>query len=257
MTTTNSVKRRYAWIPDRPDPRDLIFAPRVDLLLLPRHIDLRSSCSPVEDQGQLGSCTGNASVGALEFLEIKAGDKPFVDLSRLFPYYQARLIEGTVRQDAGAEIRDVVKGLAKFGVPSEKLWPYDVKRFATRPSAAAIADAARRKITSYHRIVGLGSMRQCLAEGFPVIFGFTVFESFESDEVARTGVMSMPKINERELGGHAVLGVGYDDDTRLLTVRNSWGASWGQKGYFRMPYGYIENASLSDDFWTIRKEASK
>jgi C1A family cysteine protease len=194
-------------------------------------------------------------VGALEFLEIKSG-KPFVDLSRLFPYYQARVIEGTC-EDAGAEIRDVVKASPSSACPARSSGRTTSKRFATKPSAAAIADAARRKITSYHRLVGLTAMRQCLAEGYPVIFGFTVYESFESDQVARTGILEMPKPNERELGGHAVLAVGYDDDARQLIVRNSWGAGWGQKGYFRMPYGYIENASLSDDFWTIRKEASK
>ena len=254
---TNSVLRRYAWRPDRPDPRDFVYLPCVGLINIPRKADLSSSCSPVEDQGPLGSCTGNSSVGAVEYLEIKSGVKPFTDLSRLFPYYQARVTEGTVRKDAGAEIRDVVKGLAKFGVPSEKIWPYNVKRFATRPSQAAYEDAARRKITSYHRLVGLSAMLDCIADGYPVIFGFTVYESFESDEVARTGVLEMPKPHERELGGHAVLAVGFDQDTRQLKVRNSWGAKWGQDGYFLMPFGYIENASLSDDFWTIRKEATQ
>lgn len=255
-TMPSKVKRRYAWIADRADARDFHYQAPRRFLKLPKSVDLRSSCSAVEDQGELGSCTGNASVGALEFLEIKKGVS-FVELSRLMAYYNARKLEGTVRRDAGAEIRDVVKGLAKVGTCAEALYPYDVKRFTKAPSAAALKDAAARRITSYHRIVGLNDLRACLAEGYPFIFGFTVYESFESERVATSGVLSMPEPNERVLGGHAVLAVGYDDGDRTLLVRNSWGENWGIKGYFRMPYAYIENASLSDDFWTIRKEAWK
>lgn len=243
---------KYAWIPDKPDPRDLLYRAPRRFLGLPKSVDLRSKCSPVEDQGSLGSCTGNASVGALEFLEIKAGKK-LTDLSRLMPYYTARVMEGTVKQDAGAQIRDVIRGLAKVGACAEALWPYNVRKFADKPSAKAYADAATRTISSYQRVVGLQELKACLAQGFPVVFGFTVFESFEGDEVARTGIMPMPAPNERELGGHAVLAVGYDDLAQQLIVRNSWGPAWGMAGYFRMPYGYIKNASLSDDFWTVRK----
>src|ERR1700733_10110360 len=132
------MKRIYAWIRDTPDPRDQIYRAPRRLLGLPKKIDLRANCSPIEDQGSLGSCTGNAAVGALEHLELKNPAKGyFIDLSRLFAYYQARVIEGTVRKDAGAQIRDVVKGLAKVGVCAEVLYPYDVKRFAVKPTAEA------------------------------------------------------------------------------------------------------------------------
>jgi C1A family cysteine protease len=250
-----AVKRRYSWIPDRADPRDHLYQAPRRFLGLPLKVDLRPRCSPVEDQGQLGSCTGNASVGALEFLELKADPQGvgYGDLSRLMAYYNGRSIEGTVRQDAGCEIRDVVKGLAKWGTCAERLYPYDVRRYTRKPTPAAYADAAKRRIKTYHRIAGLDAMRACLAEGYPVIFGFTVYESFESDEMARTGVLAMPGKDEREMGGHAVLAVGYDDGAERAIVRNSWGADWGQNGYFTMPYGYIKNASLSDDFWTVRR----
>lgn len=96
-------------------------------------------------------------------------------------------------------------------------------------------------------------MRSCLADGFPFVFGFTVYESFESQQVAKSGVVSMPKPTERALGGHAVLGVGYNDAKKTFIVRNSWGDDWGQKGYFIMPYKYLSDRNLADDFWTIRR----
>lgn len=263
----SQVKRRYAWIRDRYDDRDLRYS-ATKPVALPAHVDLRALMSPVEDQGDLGSCTANAIAGAMEYLENVARSKSgphivsstgvtmpdFTDISRLFIYYQERKLEGTVGQDAGAEIRDGVKVCAKIGACDERLWPYVISRFRSAPSRQAIADAAKRKIREYRRIVGMSALRSCLAEGFPVVFGFTVYESFESEEVARTGVVPMPKENERELGGHAVLAVGYDDPSRMLIVRNSWGEAWGDKGYFRMPYGYVESHQLSDDFWTIRTE---
>lgn len=246
------MTRTYGWKPDRADPRDHVYSAPRRFFGLPRRVDLRASCSPVEDQGALGSCTGNASVAALEFLEVKAGKK-LVDLSRLMAYYNGRVLELTVKEDAGAEIRDVVHQLAVVGTCAEWIWPYDPRRFAVKPSQAAYKDALTRRVNEFARVVGLQQLRACLAEGYPVIFGFTVYESFEGDAVARTGILSMPKAHEREMGGHAVLAVGYDDGDRTLIVRNSWGPNWGLRGYFRMPYGYVENASLSDDFWTIRK----
>ena len=217
-----------------------------------QHIDLRPTCSPVENQGNLGSCTGNALAGAIEFLERK-DNVPFVDASRLFIYYNERALEGTVKSDAGAMIRDGIKTLKKQGVCSEIRWPYIISKFAVKPSAACYKEALKRQITSYHRILTLDEMRTCLAEGFPFVFGFTVYESFESQEVARTGIVQMPQPNERSLGGHAVLAVGYDDEQKRFIVRNSWGTDWGQKGYFTIPYEYLSNRNLADDFWTIRR----
>jgi len=98
----------------------------------------------------------------------------------------------------------------------------------------------------------LSQMKGCLADGFPFVFGFTDYESFESAEVARTGMLQMPKPREGVVGGHAVLAVGYDDKTERFMVRNSWGTSWGKRGYFTMPYSYMLTDNLSDDFWTIR-----
>ena len=241
--------RRYAWRPDLPDARDhLLPAPKGGL---PRRVDLRDRCSPVEDQGALGSCTGNAIVGALEFLLLRDG--PLVHLSRLFVYYQERVLEGTVPVDDGAEIRSGVKACRKVGVCEERLWPYRVRRFADRPSESAYKDAAGRRISEYLRVTTLRGLKRSLADGFPVAFGFTVYASFEGAGTARTGMATMPKAKEKPLGGHAVLAVGYDDDVQMLIVRNSWGPRWGLAGYFLLPYGYVESRGLSDDFWTIRR----
>lgn len=243
----------YGWLPDLPDGRDhqygLVYrVPKA----LPRSVDLRATCSPVEDQGALGSCTANALVGVLEFLEVKDG-LALTDLSRLFVYYNERVIEHTVSQDSGAMLRDGIKTLARQGVCAEREWPYVISKFDDRPSAACYQEADRHQITSYQRLMTLDEMRACLASGYPFVFGFTVYESFESAAVAKSGKVQMPKQSERALGGHAVCAVGYNDKAKRFTVRNSWGRGWGMKGYFSMPYDYLADRNLSDDFWTIRR----
>ena len=113
--------------------------------------------------------------------------------------------------------------------------------------------AKKFRAVSYQRVDRtLSQMKGCLADGFPFVFGFTVYDSFESAQVARTGALQMPKPREGVVGGHAVLAVGYDDKSERFTVRNSWGTSWGKRGYFTMPYSYLLTDNLSDDFWTIR-----
>jgi C1A family cysteine protease len=247
-------KRGYGWVPDLPDHRDQLYGVvRKIPAKLPSSVDLRPDCSPVEDQGNLGSCTGNALAGAVEFLE-KKNHVPFVDVSRLFIYYNERVIEHSVNEDAGAMIRDGIKTLVKQGVCSEKKWPYVISKFAKKPNAACYKEALNHQALAYARIQTLDEMRACLAEGYPFVFGFTVYESFESQQVAKTGAVPMPKPKEKMLGGHAVLGVGYNDAQKRFLVRNSWGTDWGMKGYFTMPYDYVADRNLSDDFWTIRRQ---
>jgi C1A family cysteine protease len=250
---SRNKKGAYGWVPDRPDQRDYLLSVVLRVpARLPSKVDLRPLCTKVEDQGQLGSCTANALAGALEFLERK--DKVlFQDFSRLFIYYNERVLEHTTTSDSGAMLRDGIKTLAKQGACSEKSWPYVVSKFKAKPKAGCYKEAQEHQITSYFRINTVDEMRTCLAEGFPFVFGFTVYESFESQEVSRTGIVNMPKPNEKVLGGHAVLAVGYDDSKKRFLVRNSWGEGWGIKGYFTMPYKYLGNRDLSDDFWTIRR----
>jgi C1A family cysteine protease len=244
---------RYGWIPDLPDDRDHLYAaPPAFLGALPPYTDLRAQCPGVYNQGRLGSCTANAIAAAIEFDRMKQGLQDFVP-SRLFIYYNERVIEGTVNFDFGAMLRDGIKSVASQGVCPEPEWPYDILKFAEKPSAKAYRDAEKDRAISYQSLIqDVNQMKGCLASGYPFIFGFTVYESFESHTVAETGHAPMPGPNERAEGGHAVMAVGYDDVSQTFLVRNSWGTEWGIAGYFTLPYTYLIQPGLAKDLWTIR-----
>jgi len=251
--------QRYGWVPDLPDARDHLYAaPPQYLSKLPTQVDLRDRCpKEVYDQGQLGSCTANAIGAAFEFNLLRQGQGDFMP-ARLFIYYNERVMEGTVDSDSGAMIRDGIKTVSKQGVCPESSWPYDTAKFAEQPSAECYTEALQHRVASYQRVSRvLNQMKGCLAHGFPFVCGFSVYESFESDDVARTGVVPMPDVaTEQLLGGHAVLAVGYDDADQRFLVRNSWGDGWGMGGYFTMPYSYLTERSLASDFWAILQVAA-
>lgn len=252
------ITRKYSWKPDLPDQRDYKFGKLTALksfnIELPPSISLKEWCSPVEDQGSLGSCTANALVSALEFNQEVINDT-YKDLSRLFVYYNERVIEGTVKEDSGAMIRDGIKTLASQGVCKESSWPYNLKKWKNKPTKFCYKSALQYKISSYYRVdnTNIIDLKMALANKHPFVFGFAVYESFETYEVAKTGNASMPSPTEKMLGGHAVLGVGYDDTTRRFLIKNSWGTDWGQGGYFTLPYEYLTNNNLADDFWVVVK----
>ncbi len=244
----------FGWVPDLPDQRDLMYsAPMMVMKKLPAKIDLRNKCPKVYNQGQLGSCTANALSGAFEFSRKKQKLKDFMP-SRLFLYYNERVAINTVNSDSGAYIRDGIKSLNTSGICPEKEWKYDITKFADKPPQKCYTDALKSTIKSYQRLTNtnLPQLQSCLSEGYPFVFGFTVYESFESQALAQTGMMPMPKPSEKVVGGHAVMAVGYDESKRCFIIRNSWGTDWAIKGYFYMPYAYISSANLCDDFWTIR-----
>ena len=249
------MKRKYSWKPDIPDIRDFTYKVRRPLKVseLPPKVDLRDIFPDVYDQGELGSCTGNAIAGAIQYEQLKKQDPHTFMPSRLFIYYNERVMEGTVNQDAGAMIRDGMKSVNSQGVCKEDTWPYNPNRFDKKPVDTAYTEALNYTTKVYARVgQDLNSIKACLAAGDPMVFGFTVYQSFETEEVANTGEMPMPSADDSCLGGHAVLCVGYDNEIQRFIIRNSWGSSWGLNGYFTMPYEYLTNPKLAADLWTIK-----
>ena len=253
---------KFGWIPDKPDKRDRLRVTAIPATL-PSSIDLRKGFPAPYDQGELGSCTANAIAGALEFDQIKQKLKYEFTPSRLFIYYNERVIEGQVDYDAGAAIRDGIKSVNAQGACPESDWPYNISKFADKPTAVAYKDAKLHKALQYERVsIDPTSIKTVLATGFPVVFGFTVYQSFMTPTVANTGVMPVPDLSRESVeGGHAVVMAGYNDASWIDSttkrpmppgwiVRNSWGTSWGCGGYFVMPYMYAD-PNLSDDYWHI------
>lgn len=249
---TNRV-HGYGWIPDKPDSRDLKFAVSQPVIKkLPLKVDLRAQLPPVYSQGPIGSCTAQSVCAAFHFCQKKAKLYDFAP-SRLFTYYTARDLEGTVNEDSGAMLRDAIKAINKFGACPESIWPYDINKFTVKPTPTCYDTASRHTAVSYFQLSqNLNQMKGCLSEGFPFAFGMTVYDSFEGENVANTGVVQMPSSNEQQIGGHAVLVVGYEDSQQRFIVRNSWGSDWGLAGHFTLPYAFIVNPDLATDFWTLR-----
>lgn len=242
--------RRFGWIPSSKKPTNFYEPPH--MARMPNSVDLESQCPAVYDQGNLGSCTANAAAALAQFLMKKDGVADW-NPSRLALYYWNRLQEGTVNEDSGASLHDAMSSMVKYGVPHESLWPYNVSKFTVKPSKPVWSDAYWHAIKRGLSVTqNLKAIKTCLASGYPIIFGFAVFDSFD-ETVAKTGIMRMPKENEDISGGHAVMAVGYDDTTKMVKVRNSWGSAWGKNGYFFMPYEFITNPNYCDDFWTAHE----
>ena len=246
------MNTKYGWKPDIPDQRDHRLMIE-KMAIMPEKVDLSAKVSIVFDQLALGSCTANAIASAFLYEQNKQLSKPSTFIpSRLFIYYNERVMENSVKEDAGAMIRDGIKSVNQSGVCSEKSWKYDIAKFARKPTKSAYTQAMAHQSLKYARVGQTEiEMKSCLAAGLPFVFGFSVYESFESAEVARTGIVPMPASTEKCLGGHAVICMGYDNATRRFLVQNSWGTSWGDHGFFYIPYEYLTNNSLSDDFWNI------
>jgi C1A family cysteine protease len=262
--------RGLGWVRDLPDPRDRIYSAPLNLLQqLPSSVDLRPQCPPVYDQGRIGSCTANAIAAAIQFDRLKSGEQPDFVPSRLFIYYNERAIEGHVGYDSGAQIRDGVKSVAQLGVCPESDWPYDDTpadgdggpfppgaRDGEKPSPECYAEAKKYTAVQYQRLSHtLSQVKGCLAEGYPFVFGITVFPSFWSAPGQQAVVTPLPTASEAPVGGHAVLAVGYDDGKGWFVVRNSWGPNAADHGYFYLPYEYALDPQLGSDFWTIRRIA--
>ena len=215
---------------------------------IPTNVDLRTipSMPPIYDQGDLGSCTANALCAAYGF------DSDGFLGSRLFLYYNERLLENSIPEDAGASLADGIKCLETYGLCPETEWPYMPSQFAIKPLDSCYTNALTHMATKVYNVkTTIQDMKTTLASGTPFVIGIQVYSSFESQEVASTGQVPMPKKNDTLLGGHAVLVVGYNDTTQKWIVRNSWGTSWGDAGHFYLPYQYLISRSLASDAWCI------
>ena len=216
---------------------------------LPAFVDLRPHLTPVEDQGDLGSCTANALAGAIEYLEKRVHGRE-ERVSRLFLYWNERDLEGKSKEDHGACLDDGIRALHKDGICLEKVWPYDIKKVFHRPADHAYDEAESHTIDEAHRVkIDLHDMRHCLAEGYPFVFGLTLAKTF--DKTGHDGKVRLPDHDLQ--GGHAMLCVGYSDKDEVFVVRNSWGPKWGEKGYCYIPYAYLANPEFAHDLWTVRK----
>lgn len=277
-----TMKRGMGWIPDYPDLRDYTEKTEDVRAILEAgrakkgraasaSIDLRQWCSPVEDQGQLGSCTANAAVGVIEYYERKSFGK-HINGSRLFLYKVTRNLM-KLKGDTGAYLRTTMGAMVLFGVPPELYWPYsdDQKKFDREPPAFCYAFAQNYQTIKYFRHDPPGAkaeevferVKRYLASGHPAMFGFTVYNSIEQAE--NTGKIPFPSPKEKIEGGHAVVAVGYDDKMKItnrygkvettgaLLIRNSWGKSWGENGYGWLPYDYVLRG-LAEDFWSVLKK---
>ena len=244
--------RKYGWHPSLRDKRTRKFS-RLPAPL-PPSVDWTSKLPPCYDQGGLGSCTANAIAGALQFLQAVKGET-LVMPSRLFIYYNERVMEGSVDSDAGAELMDGIKSVNSKGVCPESEWPYEPTRLTYPPTPACYTDASKEQLLQYLSVDNtvLDDLKSALVQG-PVVGGFTVYDSFESDAVAASGVAPMPNLTTESVqGGHAILVAGYDSPTQLFKVRNSWGTGWGMNGYFTIPFAYFTDPDLAGDFWLCQK----
>lgn len=246
-------RRKMGWKPDRPDVRDIMYEAVKPKIELPPKVDLRAQMPPIRDQGELSSCTAFSIGTVLDFIRRKQNEKPTFVPSPLFIYYNERLWENTVADDGGAYIRTGIKVVNRIGFCPEELWPYNVKNWRREPGASAYNVAAMYKSVKYYRLRNqdISELKTCLATGYPFVFGFSVYDSIEKAD--KDGNIPMPGPKDSQDGGHAVVCCGYDDASKKFLIHNSWGVDVGEKGYYYLPYDYMTNPGLADDFWTVRQ----
>ena len=246
------VKHIYNLHRDKNPGRDRLFIPRIDLATVPKSCDFRSQMPAVYDQGNYGSCTANAGAADWDWIFHREGGK-YITPSRFYIYRNERDIDGSpAYEDAGSTGRTLMEAMTQFGVCPESMWSYTDEHFAEKPTKDCYAYGADHQALKHERVSQSKIMIEAaISQGIPLCIGIAVYESFESEEAASTGHIPMPESYESLLGGHEVLMVGYNQDGGI--IRNSWGASWGDKGYFYLPWDYLLYPELTFDFWALQK----
>jgi C1A family cysteine protease len=245
------MKHCYGWLPSPPDHRDKVYsaAPLAGVY----DYDLRGWMPAVYNQGSTGSCVWQSVSAAMEYLRRRELLSDFVP-SRLWGYYQTRVIEETTESDSGCTVRDAMKVANGFGVPPEDLWPFITSKVLVEPPDNLGIIAKTDMALAYAVVASQRSaILSCFKQNCPVIIGCSVFAGIESQEAAGTGVIPMPLPDEAPAGGHAMLLVGYQSGPRRFIVRNSWGPEWGDGGYGYMDAEYVTNPALTDELWVISK----
>lgn len=248
-------ERKYCLKSSPPDHRDVsISIPKGLFEHLPVKIDLKPDMPSPLDQLNLGSCALNATSNCIRYL-LKKQHMQEWQPSRLYLYWNTRvnIEKSKADDDTGVCIRDVCKSLTKYHSCNETIWPYVVEKFSEVPSEESYKEANLHKKIKYAYVpLNLNSIKHTLYKETPIIIGLQLYESFHNNNTAKTGIVPMPKIEtEKLLGGHALLLIGYCDETKLFKIQNSWGSSWGDGGYCYVPYEYLLNSNLASDFWTI------
>lgn len=252
-------RHHYPFKKSIPDPRDFKFEVDEKLAVtpLPSSVDLSPKMPPTLDQGNLGACVSNASSNCLRFLLGKELQKEFQP-SRLYIYFNARVLieKSPADEDTGISIKDACKAIAKYCDCNETIWPYDISKFSDAPPLVAYQNAKLYGKFVYSSVTqNLTSIKQALAQGYPIVFGIQVYESFELAQTLSTGEVPMPNTStEQLLGGHGIALVGYDDSIQKFTFQNSWGTSVGlpqKRGFFHIPYAYLTDTNLACDFWVM------
>lgn len=235
--------------PSRYDRRDYIY--KSQNLEVKEEVDLREWDSYIEDQGQLGSCVGAALVAAYELMLKKNYTDKFVDLSKLYAYYHARLLEDAESEDEGVEnLRNGLRGLHKFGICTETLWPYDEGMVSVQPNIDCYVEAWPRKIAIYQTLNSVGEILEILSLGIPVLTGLTLFDNFQ-DLDKKNAIVTAPKYAISYYGGHAMCLVGYNLGSKWFIAKNSWGTDWGDNGYCYIPFDYMSQFSFDRWYFSI------
>lgn len=265
------IERKFGWKPSLPKKAKLykLHKEMADGGPIATHTDLEPGCSPIEDQLTFGSCVAHGTAGHLEFLSLmelaqklplgvdapELFDANFERISRAFLYANGRIIDGTpLDQDLGTTVTSVITSIKQTGICRESLWPYLDDLILTKPGKKAYSEAKKHKVLADFKLdnTNIVELKQCLSQGYPIIFGITCFDSIQSAAVMKSGYIPLPEPGEKQAGGHCMLIVGHDDSTAKFKIRNSWGAEFGQGGYGTIDYEYVVNAELADDFWTLR-----